>query len=542
MESISPDRHRPEKRREMLRLSLVLIAITIATKVLAYVIQAKKASYFGRGTVVDCFEWAILFPTLIYSFAFNVLNVLLVPIFSGRKASPSLDRAYHALVSWCVAAFLLLGVILFAMAPSLVAWLSKFDDPRGIQLGTLFLRILACATFFIGVEGVQSGFLLAEKRVISVALVRLLKEIVFVAVLLVGLWWAAGRWFADPMLPLAWLSAAAVGGVLFFALGVRRHRFTFRFVHLDDYIRRLIRNLWPVLVLFVLITVNELVRAKLLTGQKADLSTFRFAYYIFLLPHALIAENLVLFLFPMMAAEINQGDLGRLRHSIRSGVKLMLFFILPASVGLIVLAQPIVQLLYERGKFEDEDTLATMMPLIYLALGMWAFSLHVLFARTLDALQAYWRRVAIEAPFVLLSVALSWWWISRYRSNGAAWAFTVPFVVLLALEIWQVRRRIGTIRMGLIAADLVKIGAATAAMAAATWLAYQWSSRWLPGTGGWALLSRLSVAMAVALVVYFGASLLLRIIRGSDVAELRDYFLFRRQTASNSQSASSSNE
>jgi len=523
VESLSPDRRRPEKRREILRVSLLLVGLTILTKLLAYVVQAKKAAYFGIGPVVDCFEWAIFFPTLIYSFAFNVLNVLLVPVFSGRKASPSLDRAYQALVTWCLVAFLILGAVLFALTPTFVDWFSDFDDERRRRLATLFLSILACATVFIGVEGVQTGFLLAEKRAVSVGLVRLFKEAVFVAVMVF-----AYRRLGEQVLPVGWAGSAIFGGVVFFLLGVRRHRFAFRLVHADEYIRRLFRNLWPVLVLFVFINLNELIRVKLLSARPGDLATYRYAYYIFLLPHFLIAENLVLFLFPVMAAEVNEGDLDRLRHSIRSGVKLMMFFILPASVGLIVLARPVVQLLYERHQFQAADTAATALPLVYLALGMWAFSLHVLFARTLDALQAYWRRVAVEGPFVALSLLLSWWWIRRFGSSGAAWALTVSIVFLLSMEIWQVRRRIGTIRMKLIAGDLAKIGASTAAMAAVAWFCYRVVSSRALAPSLVSRAARLGAAILAAALVYFACSLLLKIVRREDLAELRDYLLFRR--------------
>jgi len=527
VESLSPDRPRPEKRREILRVSLLLIAITLASKVLAYVVQAKKASYFGIGPIVDCYEWAIFFPTLIYSFAFNVLNVLLVPVFSGREASPSLDRARHALVSWCLTAFLILGVVLFLFAPWFVAWFSDFGDPHRRALATLFLSILACATFFIGIEGVQSGFLLSEKRAVSVSLVRLIKEVIFVAIMVAGF-----KWLGDQILPVGWFLSAAVGGVIFLLLGIRRHRFEFRLVHMDDDIRRLVRNFWPVLVLYGLINVNELVRIKLLSAQAGDLSTYRYAYYIFLLPHILIAENLMLFLFPLMAAEVNQNDLGRLCHSIRSGIKLTLFLILPASVGLIALGHPIVQLLYERHQFRAPDTAATTVPLIYLSLGMWALSLHVLFARTLDALQAYWRRVAVELPYVALSLGLSWWWIRRYGHSGAAWSLTVSIVFLLTLEVWQVRQQIGKFHLRLIGGDLIKIASATALMALAARVAYLCGKRWLAEPTMVARLVHLGSAIAAAFIVYVGCSLALRVIRKTDLVELRDYFLFRRAAAS----------
>lgn len=523
MEAQPPDRKRPEKRREIIRVSLLLIAITVATKILAYVVQAKKASYFGIGPVVDCYEWAIFFPTLIYSFASNVLNVLLVPIFSGRRSSRSFERAYQALVTWSLAGFLIIGLLLLLLAPLLVSWFSDFEDADRRMLAVLFLSILACGTFFIGIEGVQSGFLLAEKRVLSVAVVRLLKEVVFVGVMIFGF-----AHLAEKVLPGGWLMAAAFGGIVFFLLGFRHHRFSFRLFHVDDYIRALFRNLWPVLVLFGLININELVRVKLLSAQPGDLSTYRYAYYIFLLPHVLVAENLVLFLFPLMAAEVNQGDLARLRHSVRSGVKLMTFLILPAAIGLIVLAEPIVRLLYERRQFGSEDTRATTLPLIFLCIGMWAFSLHVLFARTLDALQAYWRRVAVETPFVILSIALNWWLIRRFGYSGAAWATTVSFAFLLALEIWQVRRCVETIHMRLIRSDLLRIGLATVAMAICARLTYACSgalfaSQTMAGQAG-----RLGLAILVALIAYFLCSLGLKIIRKEDLAQLRDYLLLRR--------------
>ena len=523
MEPLPPDRTQSEKRRVILRVSLLLIAITLTSKVLGYVIQAKKASYFGIGPVVDCYEWAIFFPSFIYSFSFNVLNIMLVPVFSGRKASPSLDRAHHALVTWCLTAFLFLGLVLLLFAPYMVAWFSDFDDPRRRSLATLFLSILACATLFIGIEGVQSGFLLAEKRPVTVSLVRLIKEIFFVVVMVAGF-----RWLADQVLPIGSLIAAATGGLIFFLLGVRRHRFTFRLIHMDDDIRLLFRNLWPVLMLYILINANELVRIKLLSAQPGNLSTYRYAYYIFLLPHVLIAENLVLFLFPLMAAEVNQGDLGRLRHSIRSGIKLTLFFILPASVGIITLARPIVQLLYERRQFCAADTSATVWPLIYFSLGMWAFGVHIVFARTLDALQAYWRRVAVELPYVALSVGLNWWWIRRFGHSGAAWSLTVSVTFLLALEVWQVRRRIEKIQLSLVVGDLLKIAVATAAMALTARAVYLWSGGWFDGPAKVALLARLGGAIAAALMVYLASALALRVVRGTDLSELRDYFLFRR--------------
>jgi putative peptidoglycan lipid II flippase len=213
------------------------------------------------------------------------------------------------------------------------------------------------------------------------------------------------------------------------------------------------------------------------------------------------------------------------KQTLGSAMRLVAFLNVPSAAGLIVLAEPIVSVIYEHGRFDAADTAATAQALVFYAIGLYAYSGVKVFAPAFYALDEarvpVAGSIAAMASNVLLNVAL--WPVLGYRgvALGTSLAALVNFSVL-AVE-W--RRRHGGLAGSGIVPQLGRVLVATAVLAAAAWATRRGLAPLLPAHGLARQLALGLVPIAAGGLAYLGAARLLRI---GELAELASVLRRRR--------------
>jgi putative peptidoglycan lipid II flippase len=189
------------------------------------------------------------------------------------------------------------------------------------------------------------------------------------------------------------------------------------------------------------------------------------------LPMTLFAHALGVALFPRFSALAARGDLGALRREVSRGLRALFFVTVPASLLIPVLAEPIVRLLFQWGRFTPADTHATAQATAYYALAIFAHSGAAIAARAFYALQVSAAPVVVgllsTAVYLLLNLVL----MGPMGANGLALSMSIAAVVNLVGLLVLLERRIGGAEMTAVAPACVRMGMAAAAAAAGAWLA-----------------------------------------------------------------------
>ncbi len=248
---------------------------------------------------------------------------------------------------------------------------------------------------------------------------------------------------------------------------------------------------------------------------------------MFQLPLGVLAISIATVVFPLFSRFAARDDKPALTGAVNRALRLSLFLGIPAGVALIVLAEPVVKLLFERGQFTAFSTQRAAIILQMYCLGMWAYFCNHILLRAFFAIKQPRKPMILACSLAGLNLVLVLAGIFtplKGAAVGLATAITSS-INAVVLTYW-LRRRWGQIGARRIISSLGRIALGTAAMAGVLWA----SLRWLPGLVGWAFstlttpTSQAREVAVIALTVILGSATYLLIsyaLRCEELAELR---------------------
>jgi len=261
----------------------------------------------------------------------------------------------------------------------------------------------------------------------------------------------------------------------------------------------------PVTLTIGLVNVNFLVdtlfASRLLDPELAPAAIDK-AFRLYMLPQGVFAVAVTTVLFPTLARLAARNDIGGLRRALDGGLRQIAFLLVPAGLVSIVLAKPIVELVYQRGEFTSEDTLIVAQCLQAFSIGLVFNGWLLILNRSFYAVQTNWvptgialGAVALNAVFDTFFYRLGIWGIPLATST----VNVVASVVLLVM----MRRRLGLEHVGRTVGVVVRVAIAGAIAAGLSYAAW-WGLDAALGDGLVAQLLSLGAGLAVAVLVYVG--------------------------------------
>jgi len=457
------------------------------------------ASLFGTGMAADAFFVAFRIPNLLRRLlAEGSLSASFIPVFTEYRAQKG-DKAAWRLANVCLSAggLVLLGTVILgiATAPWLVrAFAPGFANvPGKFQLTVLLTRIIFPYLFCVGLGAIFMGCLNSLGHFFAPALSPALLNLAIISMAL-GL----APHLSRPVLALAW--GVVLGGVLqlFFQLPfLYRRGMTFRpdFDFSHPGLVRIGRLMLPTILGLAVTEVNVLVDTLLASFlPEGSVSYLYYGNRLMQFPLGLFGIALGTAIFPTLAQQAAEGELGQLKETFAFGMRLVLYVMLPATVGLMVLGLPIIHLLFERGEFTFSATRATAVAVFYYAVGLCAYAGVKVTVPVFYSLQDTKTPMRISVVCMLVNIVLNVALMIPLRHGGLALA-TALSSMLNAGWLWVVlRRRLGPLGGMKIAAGAVKIAIAAGLMGGVCW--------W------WMDVARFLASAAWVKVVYLGGVIL----------------------------------
>lgn len=362
-----------QETAQIARAAGLLALGNITSRVLGLLRETVKSYFFGAGATVDAYGVATIVPTMLYDLLIGgMVNGALVPVFSAyaERNRDELWRLVSALLNLTVVALTAFVLVIYAIAPQLTFLLLGGASPDTLALATRLLRITIPAVLFLSISGVLSGLLYALKRFAFPAFAAAVFNATIVVMALLF-----HRQLGIAAMAVG-LLAGSIMQVALQAPGLRdvANRFSLKLYHPG--LRRVAMLYAPSLVpLVVDVLVSRLILYRLAaqTGE-GGISWMIYATYLVQLPQGLVASAISLAILPTLSAHAatdaaNAPD-RPFRVTLARGLRLVIALIVPATVGLFILARPVVELLYEHGTFLPLDTLMTTWALRFYLLGL----------------------------------------------------------------------------------------------------------------------------------------------------------------------------
>ncbi len=469
--------HAPSDNTQVTQAAGVVASATLASRLLGYVRDMVIASLFGAGMVSDAFIAAFRIPNMLRRLlGEGSLSIAFVPVYTDCLNRRGRAEADQLAVSALRSLFIVLGLasaIGIMLAPALVHLLAFgfTDDPEKYALCVKLTRIMFPYALFVGMVALCMGVLNVLGHFAAPALAPCLLNLAMIGMVVLFSWYSP-----SPATRAVGLSIGVLlGGVLQLGLQVpvlmRKGLRLWRAAPLwHPAMKEVLLMMGPAMFGAAVYQINSLIVC--LLGSLLNQGSISYLYYadrLVQFPLGVFAIAMATAVLPTLSRQAVTGQQQALRDTFSHALRLVFFITLPAMVGLIVLREPIVVLLFQRGAFDAQTTRLTASALLYYGIGLWAFSAVRILTYTFYALKD--TRTPVKVAFasiagnVVLGVAL----MQPMQHNGLALALSLASMLHLALLVAALRKKMGALGWRVLALSAARSGLCALIMGGVVW-------------------------------------------------------------------------
>jgi putative peptidoglycan lipid II flippase len=483
-----PQAHSAPATGRLARSAGLIGLATFSSRVLGLVRDVVQAYFFGTGLQADAFTVATRIPTLLRDlFAEGAMSAAFVPTLSrvlARDGSAGAWRLGAQVINGLVLVTGLIALLGIVFAEPLVHFYASgfADTPEKLALTVRLTRVNMPFLLLVAVAAACMGMLNAVRRFFMPALAPALYNVVFIActAALVPFFSRVG---IDPVMALSagmLLGGAAQMVTQWPALRGEGYRHEWRLNPQDPGLREILLLMGPATLGVAAAQINLLVNTKLATAEDGAATALGYAFRLIYMPIGIIGVSVATAAIPELARHAATKAVGEMRSTLSWGLRLMLMLSVPATVGLIVLAGPVVRLIFERGDFTAESTAMTAAALAFYAPGIVGYSIVKIASPSFYSLQDARTPMIVSVIAIGVNLGLNLWLNALMGFRGLALGSSIAANLNAVLLLWLLARRIEGIEARRVTLSLLKILAASLAMAAAVWWTERLLAGWLP--------------------------------------------------------------
>lgn len=372
-----------ESRERALDSTLEVSGLFLASRVLGLVREQLFAASLGAGVFADAFVVAFRIPNLLRNlFAEGALSSAFMPMFvrteseHGKEAAHDVANKVLSAISITTGVLVVLGIV--SARP--IAWslASGFEAvPGKLELTARLTGLMMPLLLLLSLAAVMTSMLNARGRFGVPALAPALSNVALTAVG-IGLWvWGAGPGISV----IGWSLGALLGGFLQLAVlfrHVRRDGLRLRLrvsrVLSDPGVRQIARLMPPAILALAATEINLLVNTQFASSEAGANAWLSYAFSLMYVPIGIFGVAIAAVTARDVVYRAAERDVAGVRDGMAEGLRHVAFLMVPATLALAVLADPIIALLYEHGRFTAADTVHTSWALKGYAVGLYAYA------------------------------------------------------------------------------------------------------------------------------------------------------------------------
>ena len=472
-------------KKQILKSASIISIITVVSRTLGYVRDQRLTLLLGTTGIADSFILAYRIPSILRRLVGEgSMTASFIPVFTDYMRNRSREEtwAFANRLFWTfsavLAALTILGVI---FSPLAVRMFSMFGKNQ-VQIEAVYLnRLMFPYILFIGMAALAMAILNCFHVFGMPAATPILLNISFIVFSTAAVW----RYFESPAAALA--VGVLVGGIFQFFLQVpqlvrRGMNFQFGISFSDPGVRRVARLMVPGFIGIGVAQINLLVDTIFLNAKmmpEGSLVSLYVADRVTELVLGGYAIAIATASLPLMSHQAAAGNYEELKKTFVFSMRIVSFITIPAAVGLVILREPIVQVLFQHGLFAAESTRLTARALLYYSMGLPAFAAVKLIVPAFYATQDTSTPVRVAGITLLANVALNliflFYFFPKLKNGGPALASALAgyFNVSILFMIFRLRfGRLGTME---ILASIGKIAICASVMGGICWSALRYS-------------------------------------------------------------------
>jgi len=499
-------------------------AATAASRVAGLAREIVAAGYYGVSGPMSAFTIAFQVPNLVRAlFADAALQPAFVPVFTEQLEQGNHREAFRLASTLLLLVTMVLGAItafFVLLAPVIMPIFAPGFEGPILDLTVTLSRVLFPILILLGLSGVVVGVLNSYDRFGAFAISPLFWNltIIVVVVALIPLFHGQDRIYAYAIGIL--VGTLVQLSIPTFDLRNTPFKFEWSFDWRNPGVRRVLLLMLPVTISLGLINFNVLINSIFgsLVSNESPAAIDK-AFRLYQLPQGIFSVAIATVLFPTLARFAARGAHGDLRATMANGMRQIIFVLLPAAAAMLVLATPMIRLVYQRGEFTPEQTTLVATALFWFAFSLPTNGLYLLQTRTFFSLQRPWMATGLASVDLVVSALGALLLYKPFGTGGVVAGTGIGTTAAVVAQAIVLRRELGGLELGRLFATGIRIALASAALAAVSFGAWDV----LDGALGRGLLGQivsLGAALALGGLVYIGAAKLLRIAELDQVMRL----------------------
>lgn len=424
--------------------AFVITVAGLMSRLLGLVRDRFLASTFGAGDTLDVYYAAFRIPDLIYNLLIlGALSAAFIPVFTGLVSQEKDEDAWkmaNGIMNLAIFFIVFLSLTFAIFAPFFTKLLTPGFPPEKIERVVTFTRIMFLSPLFLGISGIFGGILTSFRQFLIYSIAPLFYNlgIIFGVVFFVKLWGPIG---------LAW--GVVLGAFLHMtaqypaarSLGYR-HCWSFFKCFSNREVRKVIRLMIPRTLGIAINQINLFVITIFASTLAAgSLAIVNLAQNLQGVPVGLFGSSFAIAVFPTLSTVYAQKNYDDFVKHFSETFRQILFFVIPASVFMLLLRAQIVRVVLGAGKFDWEDTMLTFQALGIFSLSLFAQCLIPLLARSFysmhDTRTPFYVAIVSEAVNIISVLLL----IGRFQILGLAVAFSLANLVQMVVLLFILRAR-----------------------------------------------------------------------------------------------------
>ena len=418
---------------------------TIGSRVVGFLREVLTASFLGAGPAADALVIAIKVPSFFRRlFAEGAFNASFVPLFAGLLATKGKDEARsfaeQILTLWVGVLFLLMLLVELFLPSFMTLVVPGFKEtPDRLYYAIEFSRITFPFILFISLTALYSGILNSMDKFAIVASSPMVGNIAIVVVVLsfYNQFFSPGHAFSWGIMVCGiiqwlwvWIPALKVG------MGLR-----FVWPRFNGNVKKFFKVLAPAAFGSGVVQINLFIGAYIASWLPVGaISYLNYADRLNQLPLSVIGVAVSTALLPILSRQLRAKSWKKAQKTQNEAVEFSMFLTFPAALALIILAEPFIMIVFERGAFSAQDTLATALTLRALAVGLPAYVLIKIFSSSFFARQDTMTPVFSACAGIIVDIGLSLALMGTFQQVGIAFATAAAAWVnalLLGYLLWR---------------------------------------------------------------------------------------------------------
>jgi putative peptidoglycan lipid II flippase len=443
------------------RAAGVVGIFTFLSRILGLARDMLIAKFFGSGMSADAFFVAFRIPNLLRRlFAEGSLTVSFIPVFTEYLQNKSKQEAFllaRVVLTFLVCIVTVITILGIILSPLIVRVIAPGFGGMGEKyaLTVLLTRIMFPYIFLVSLLALFMGILNSLKHFSAPAIAPVFLNLSMIAVLI----------FIVPSMktPTVGLALSViVGGVIQMALQIpflikKGLSFAPKWNIRHSALKKIGMLMLPTIFGSAIYQINQLIGTLLASLlEEGSVSYLYYADRLVQFPLGVFAIAISTAVLPSLSREAAEGDIYRLKQTLSHALRLTMFITIPAMAGLIVLRQPIIALLFQRGAFSKFTTAMTAQALLYYSIGLWAFAGLRVFVSAFYSLQDTKTPVKVAVVAMIANIAFSLALMGPLKHGGLALALSLASTLQLFMLIFLLRRRLGGIEGGVVISSMVR--------------------------------------------------------------------------------------